>query len=808
MLQNYFIIAWRSLVNNKLHSIINVFGLTVGVSSCLVIYLIVQFELSFNKQIPDADRIFRVYSTQVGQFPYTTKGIEVSVRTAIKEQVTGLENVVAASTYSAKVTVPENKTDFEPQEKILITEPDYFKLIHGYEWIEGSPETSLTKPMQVVLTDEKVKKYFGTNDFKSVIGREIYYEDSLVLFVSGVVRPLHYRTDFDFTDFISLATVKKSFLKNNFDADGTSSSNLLFIKKSVATDFSSLEAQLQKVSERFDEINKKENGKTVHRLQPLHDLHYNSELGIFDSSRDPAHKGTLTTLSIVAIFLLLIAAINFINLETAQAAKRAREVGVRKVLGSTRSQLMWHFLVQSIFLSGVAVVLAIPLTQIGLVFFSDFVPSGVSLDFTEPSLVLFFAGIILIVGVLAGTYPAFVLSSFLPALALKNQAYISSAKTRTAYLRKGLIVFQFAFAQLLIIGTMVVISQIKFMLAKDLGFKKDAIIYFNTPTGEKEDKQMTLKGELSRIPESAEISLCSAPPSANGYYSVLLTYKTGKEEIKSEVYMKFGDEKYVPLYGIEIIAGRNLIPADKGQGVIINETYLKELHLAPNEAIGKEIRRGKLTYSIVGVSKDFHTASLRNSIKPVLITESPDLMRRFSIKLSAIGNNGKNFQEGISKIETAWKKVYPEKEFKYTFVDETVRNFYETEQRMSKLTATAMTMAIIICCLGLFGLVSFTVIQRTKEIGIRKVLGAAVSNIVLMLSSDFLKLVCLAFIIAAPIAYYASQYFLEGYAFRFDLGWRLFASAGIASLILAFFTVCYHATKSAMGNPVDSLRSE
>ncbi|GHM98889.1 ABC transporter permease [Cytophagales bacterium WSM2-2] len=807
MLKNYFIIAWRSLVNNKLHSVINVFGLTVGISSCLVIFLIVQFELSFNKQVPDAERIFRVHSTQVGQYPYATRGIEISVRTMIKEQLTGLENAVAMSTYSAKVRVPENKTDFE-SENIAITEPDYFKLIQGYEWIEGDPQRSLAEPMQVVLTSEKAKKYFGTDDMKAVIGREIHYEDSLILFVSGIVKPLRYRTDFEFTDFISLATVKKSFLKTIFDVNGTSSGNLLFIKTSAATDISSIETQLQKISERYDETIKKEDGKTVHRLQPLHDLHYNSELGTFDSGRSPAHKGTLTTLSVVAIFLLLIAAINFINLETAQAARRAREVGVRKVLGSTRGQLTWHFLVQSIFLSAVAVILAIPLAQMGLIFFSDFIPSGVALDFTEPALVLFFAGIILIVGILAGAYPAFVLSSFLPALALKNQAYVNSANTRTAYLRKGLIVFQFGFAQLLIIGTMVIISQINFMLNKDLGFKKDAIIYLSTPRKDVDDKKMTLKGELSQLPGVSELSLCSAPPSAQEYRSAFLVYKNGKEEIKTESYFKFGDEKYMPLYEIELIAGRNLLPSDAKQGVVINEAFVKELGLSASEAIGKELWQNKKAYSIVGVAKNFHTASLHDHIKPVMILENPDLMRRFSIKLMTNGDGSEKFQESISKIEATWKKIYPDLEFKYEFVNDTIKRFYETEQRMSKLTATAMTIAIIICCLGLFGLVSFTAIQRTKEIGIRKVLGATVSSIVLLLSTDFLKLVLLAFVIASPVAYYGSLKFLEDYAFRFEFGWQLFALAGFASLVLAFVTVSYHAAKSATGNPVTSLRSE
>jgi len=554
-------------------------------------------------------------------------------------------------------------------------------------------------------------------------------------------------------------------------------------------------------------LHKSEFGKVVHKLQPLHDLHYNSELGTFDNGRDPAHKDTLALLSIVAFLLLLTAAINFINLETAQAVMRAKEVGVRKVLGGSRLTLLVQFLTQSMLLSTIAVVLALPLAELGLIFFSDFIPKGVAIDISQPSVFLFLTGIVFVVGVLAGAYPAFVMSSFLPALALKNQAYINSANTRSAFMRKGLIVLQFAFAQILMIGTAVLISQINFMLNKDLGFKKDAIIYFNTPWNE-DYKRITLKGELSQIPEVVDLSLCGSPPAAQESMSALLVYKGAHGDIKTDVSIKPGDGRYLPLYDLKLIAGRNLLPSDAKKGILINEAYLKELDLAPAEVLGKEIWQNKNAFSIVGVVGDFHIASLRTNIKPLLIVENPDLMRRFSIKLNTNGQGNNKFKPAIDKIEAVYKKVYPDKKFSYAFVDDTIRSFYETEQRMSKLATTAMTIAIVICCMGLFGLVSFTAIQRTKEIGIRKVLGATGSNIVMLLSSDFLKLVCVAFIIAGPIAFYESQKFLEGYAFRIQVGWQLFAIGGLASLMLAFITVCYHAIKSAAGNPVESLRSE
>jgi putative ABC transport system permease protein len=817
MLRNYFTIPWRSLTKNKLHTIINVFGLTVGVSSCLVIFLIVSFELSYNRQIPDADRIYRVYSHFRGAFEGTNSGVNTGAQVMVKEQFTGLEKSVAFHTYQGKTTVIENqnKKDFENQGDVAIVSPDYFDLIQGYEWIEGSAITSLTNPKQVVLTTEKAKIYFGTDDFAKIIGKEIRYNDSLVLSVSGIIKPPPYRSDFTFNQFISFPTIDQTFLKKNIKSDNwdnTSGSSQLFVKVSETSDRSALENQFKKMGVLYKENNKGdpfvESITLAYELQPLAELHFNSDLRIFQGSRDPAHKGTLTTLTIVASLLLLIAAINFINLETAQAVKRAKEVGVRKVLGSSRMQLIAHFLVQSMILTLLAVLLSLPLTELGLIFFKDFVPAGVSLNLTNPTIALFLIAIIFIVGVLSGMYPAFVLSSFLPALALKNQAYINSTNTRSAYLRKSLIVFQFGVAQLLIIGTMVIISQINFMLDKDLGFKKDAIIHFTTPWQDKESKRLVLKGELEQLPEAAEISMCAWAPSDNGYSSNVLIYKTGKEEIKTNVFRKYGDEKYIPLYDIKIIAGRNLLPADSMREIVVNEAYLRELNLTPNEALGKEIWEGERVYPIVGVVKDFHISSLRAGYLPVSMANDIHSLYSFSIKLPTKGKDAKNFQESIAKIEMVWKKVYPDAKFEYKFVDDITRNFYEAEQKMSKLASTAMTIAIIICCLGLFGLASYTSIQRTKEIGIRKVLGATVNNIVLLLSTDFLKLVIIAFIVAAPLAYFGAEKFLTGYAFHTNIGWPLFALAGAASVALAFVTVSYQAIKAALTNPVESLRSE
>jgi putative ABC transport system permease protein len=810
MLSNYFIIGWRNLIKNKLHLALNILGLSIGISACLVIYSIASFELSFNKQVPDGDRIYHIYTSYSGAFNGTNSGVPTAMQTLVKSDFTGLQDIAAFYTYSAKVTVPEKngKKDFGEQITLAIVDAGYFNLV-PYQWIEGNTQTSLTKPFQVVLTEDKAKLYFGTTDFKRVIGQEVHYHDSLVLNVSGIVKPLPYNADFNFTDFISVSTIDKSFLKEAGmqpnDWESTSGSSQLFVKLGINTSPGTLQRQLSIANDKYKAMQKEQSFKVEFKIQPLSDLHFNSDLGIFDGGGEPGNRKTLSILSLVAAMLLLIACINFINLETAHAATRAKEVGVRKVLGSSRPQLIYHFLTQSLLLTFFATLVSLAIAKISLLLFSDFIPNGVGLNLFSETTLLFMLGIIAIIGFVAGSYPAFVMSSFLPALALKNQVYLNSTQSRTAFLRQTLITFQFAFAQVLIIATIVVISQINFMTHRDLGFDKEAIIHFHAPGFERPEKRFTLKNELESIPEIDNISLSNSTPSSQSQMSGVMINKTDAGEQKTNVYRKQGDENYIPLYNIKVIAGRNLMPSDSIFQIVINQTYLKELNLTPEQAIGKEVWSRNKPYTIVGVVKDFNTLSLHVGFQPVMLSKGK-MTYEFNVKLRRDAAN--DFKTAISKIEGKWKKVFPDARFEYDFLDQTIANFYKTEEKISKLTALAMTIAIIICCLGLFGLVSFTANQRTKEIGIRKVLGATINNIILLLSTDFIKLVVIAFIIAAPIAYLASMKFLDGYAFHMQLEWELFAMAGCASIVLAFVTVSYRAVKAATANPVDSLRNE
>ncbi|MBL7856141.1 MAG: ABC transporter permease [Cyclobacteriaceae bacterium] len=807
MIKNILTVAWRNLLQNKLYSLINVIGLAIGVSACLVIYLIVTHELSFNRGFEGYDQIYRVHSVFKGVFSGLNRGVPAATGTAMKEQFTGIASIASFHGFSGTVVIPSlsEKNNLERQEGMILADPAFFDVFQNYEWIVGSPQL-LEKPFQTILTESRAKRYFGTAAPEAVIGKEIIYRDSLPTTVAGIVKDLPFNTDIDFQDFISISTIEKSWLKNEIQIDDWSnvnSSSQLFIRLDEQTAIEKIQSQMPILSSLYKAKSDWDVDNDF-KLQSLSDLHFNSESGIFDHSQSPAHLPTLGALLVVAILLLLIASINFINLETAQSFRRAREVGIRKVMGSSQTKLIAQFLTESLIITIFAVVFALPISEIALTFFNEFVPQGVEIRLFE--LIPFLISLIFIVSFLAGFYPAFALSSFLPAAVLKNRLSFGTKNSGSAFLRKSLIVFQFTFAQVLIIVTLIVGLQIRYLLSKDLGFKKDAIVYFNTPWHESHEKKIALKNELEKTTGISKISLSSQPPSYNGWSSSTISYKEA-DEIKVNAFRKFGDSNFLNFYGIKLLSGRNLSPSDTVKEVLINETLLKQLGFAtPHDAIGQQIDYNKKTLPIVGVVSDFHIQSLHNKVEPVIIADESKNFTCFNIQLenTQVGS----LPNALEKIETAWKKVYPNDKIHFEFLDETIKHFYKREQSTSKLARTAAMLAILISCLGLFGLATYTSAQRTKEIGIRKVLGATAQNIVLLLSRDFILLVLVAFLLAAPIAWIVGNMWLSKYPYQVEIKLWLFALTAVIAVVIALVTVGYQTLKVANDNPVNSLRNE
>jgi len=798
--------AWRSIQRNKLYSSINVLGLTVGVSSCLVIFLIVKFELSFDEDYPGRNRIYRVYSQFSGTSNSVNRGVPAGMAAVIKMELGGLEVLTGFHTWSVNVHV-QNKTDrsdFGRQDRVLLCGPEFFDVFNSYKWLEGDPLTSLTKPFQVVLTESQAKTYFKIENAREAMGWEIHYRDSLTVTVSGIVKDVMQNTDLDFTDFISLSTSQRSWLKGSIRLDdwqGTNSSSMLFVKLLPRTAPSQIEQGLAKLATKYMQHDAYAN--VSYKLQPLSDLHFNANLEIFDHSRPAASIPILRVLVIIAFLLLTIACVNFINLETAQAVRRAKEVGLRKVMGSSRTRLTLHFLMQSALLTGLAILISLPLVFFSLSFFSDFIPSGVQFHLVD-CFVLF----LILVGVtfLAGFYPAFSLSSVAPVAALKSQ--ISDHSTLSGSLRKGLIIFQFSFAQILILATIIVGRQINYMLNKDLGFAKDAIIYFNAPWWEEKKKVHLLKNELEKLSEIEAISLNNRPPASTGWNASTLRFNNGRKELQHNVYLRYGDTSYIHVFGMKLLCGRNVHRSDTVREFIVNEAYSKLLGFEnPVDALGNELYFGRTKFPIVGVIKDFHFQSLHTPIKPTVIADAENDFNCFGIKLADLTGGG-DFQKAIEKINESWKKIYPDQKLDYEFMDEAVRKFYEKEERIDKLIRTATTMGILISCMGLFGLASFTASQRTKELGIRKILGGTPGSILVLLSKEFLVLILIAFTIAAPVAYFASEKWLEQFAYRAKTAWWVFPLTAAIAIFIAITSVSYQAIKAAFVNPSESLRCE
>jgi putative ABC transport system permease protein len=806
MLSNAFIFALRNLRKNKLLAFINVLGLTIGISSCLVIFLIANHELSFNRSIPHRDKIYRIYSEFSGTYVGVNRGVPGGMYQWLKDEATGLDGITGFHIFSnPKVSIPGASGEpkkLEGKYVAAIVDPGYFDVFTHYEWLAGNPQQSLTQPFNIVLTESQARLYFGNQDVNDIVGRNLYYNDSLQLTVSGILKDVPHRTDLSFTDFVSVSTAEKSWLKRRvvLEWNTINSSSQLFIRTARGRAEAQLSDLMVRLKAQYD-THVKSDWIYTPVLQPLSELHFNTRVGAMDFSK-PVEKSTLTILIAIAGLLLLIAAINFINLETAQASRRAKEVGVRKVLGSSRGRLISHFLVESFILSFVAVLFSLVLSWLAIQNFSDFIPAGLTFDVTEPTVAMFLISCIVGVTLLAGLYPSFVLSSYQPALALKNIA--TTGSTRSSYIRKGLTVFQFTFSQVLIISTVVIASQISFMLNKDMGFSTEGIMHFSTNWRDKPEKRFVLINELQQMPEIDVISMHHDTPASSSSSSSMFEFDTGKEKLKHNVYRKGGDTAFIKIYNIELLAGRNIAHSDTASEYLINETYLHELGFDdPRDALGKSINN----LPIVGVVKDFHDKPLRSKIPPLVIYNEMSSFTDFGIRFSSnISDDVRT--EAMKKIETAYKKVYPDYPFTYAYVSDTIKEFYKTETRTRTLAQTATVIAILISCLGLFGLSSFTVIQRTKEIGIRKVLGASVSSIVMLLSRDSLILVAIAFALSAPIAYYIGNSWLDQFAYKMNIGVWIFVSSLVGSVLIAFLTTSLRTVGAAKGDPVKALRYE
>jgi putative ABC transport system permease protein len=830
MIKKQLLFALRRLGRHKLTTGINLLGLTFGILACVVIYLYVAYEFSYDRFHPDADRIYRlVTSVRAPGLQDENAMAAAPVGAALRQRTTAFSAVTTLFTDDTRVLIPVagKPTRIIPAISsdetyhITFADTDYLKIFH-YQWLAGNPATALRKPFSVVLTQSEAKRYFQGGTPEEWMGRSVIYEDSLTVSVTGIVKDWHQHTDFGFKDLISYSSLENSFLKTYVQSMNTAGSNTnVYVK--LAPGKTVAQGQ-QQIAAFFKPHKQPPPGWNITQsLQPLSDIHFNSAYS--DPYGRRAHKPTLFALIGIAIFVLVIAAINFINLSTAQSILRAKEVGIRKVMGSSRGGLVRHFLIETGIIVVAAMTLALLLTNPAIKALHSFIPEGVRLH-SNPGTWFFIISTSLITCLLAGWYPARALSSFQPAISLKGQG-VRQLNSKS-YLRKGLIVFQFTVSLLFIIGTMMVGRQIHYMLNTDLGFSKDAIVTIDLPWDQPPNPKEVLAAGIRDLAGVQQVSLNTASPQSTRHMmrGMFLEHK-GATDVKLQPGGDLIDTGYLSLYGMTLVAGRNFqlsdtarrkVPATASapeqpayQAFILNESAARALGFTrPADIVGQQVSSGMGDRSgpVVGVVKDFHSDNMHEKIRPFLFSTEAGAASQLSVKLSSTGVSASKVSTIIANMGSVFKKIYPGTPFQSQFFDESLAQLYQQEQQTSQIMNIAMGIAIFISCIGLFGLAAFTANQRTREISIRKVLGAGVPHLVSLLSREFIFLVGLSTVIAAPLAAWGMHRWLQSFAYRTSMPWWIFVLAGTAALAIALLTVSFQAIRAATANPVKSLKVE
>lgn len=808
MLKNYFKIAFRNLVNNSFYTAINIIGLATGLATCLLILLYVLDELSFDKYNVNADRIYRINNeikfgdnhSDAAQGP-ALMGPETVKEFPQVEQYTRLRWYGGFLVKKGTENIQEGRVGYADS-----TLFDVFTL----PMIEGDPKTALKEPHSLVITETIAKKYF--NRSTDVVGKSMTINDTGNYKITGVIKDIPTQSHFNFDFFIPFAESNDSrsddwlsenyntyiLLRNNMDIKKLEPQLNAMLDKHIGPELKSV------INLTLDEF-KKSGGFVRASLTPLKDIHLHSnKQGELNGN---GNAEFVYIFSAIAVLILLIACVNFMNLSTARSANRAKEVGVRKVLGSLKKNLIQQFLTESLLLSFMALIFAVLISWLLLPYFNDVAGKVINVAaLFQLKIILLLIVLMLIVGLLAGSYPAFYLSSFQPIDVLKGRL---AAGFKRSWLRSSLVVFQFSISIMLIFGTIVIYNQINYIHNKDIGFNREQVLTIKHADVLK-DQAATFKNELLQISGVKNVSTSGyLPVNFNRNNNAFFTSPALDQSTAISMQDWTVDENYIPTLDIKVLKGRNFSPQfpTDSTAMIINEAAAK--FLSTKDVLDKKLYKVKdiktktlNEYHIIGVVKNFNFSSLRDVVTPLGLVLGKD-NGSVAVKISSADMPGM-----IEQIKNKWKTIVPGQPFDYSFMNEDFDKLYTTEQRTAQIFITFAILAILIACLGLFGLVTYAAEQRVKEIGIRKVLGASVSNIAGMLSKDFLRLVLISCVIAFPVAWYAMNKWLQDFAYRISISWWIFITAAFMGLLIALITVVFQAIKAAVANPVKSLRTE
>lgn len=814
MFRNYFKTAFRNLSRHGNYTIINIAGLAVGIAVCMTIFIVIQFQTSFDNFHSKRDRIYRVlteYHHEDAADVFYGKDVPFPLPRGLKTRFPQIEQVAPIwESHNDQLLILNDHRQtikaFKEDKGIFFITPSFFR-IFDYPLLAGSYQ-SLQDPGNVLLTKEVAEKYFG--DWKTALGKTInlqaggslFSHGTDVLKVTGILADIPGNTDLQLKLVVSFGTGITDDMEKSTDWEDRTNAGfgcyILLPPNASANDFN---RQLDAYSRKMESSDDRDS----HIIQPLRAVHYDTQTG--DYSNKTISQGLINVLWLIAAFILIIACVNFINLSTAQAVNRAKEVGVRKVLGGNKSQLQMQFIVETFLIVVSAVFIAALLTILALPYVNRLLELSLSFNiFSDPSIVLFLLVITFVVTALAGFYPSIVLSRFNPVAALKSK--LTSRTARGVSLRRGLVVFQFIVAQALIIGTLIIVRQMDYFMNQPLGFDKDAIINIPFRLDSLRISRLDyLRGQLLSVNGIQAVSFSSNTPVENGD-DMWTTFKFNHatKEADFKVITKFADNDYVPAYKLQLIAGRNLEPSMMTKEFLVNESLVRSLGFnKPEDILNKEISMwgDRIKCPVVGVLKDFNDRSFRNDIAPLLITTDVDMYSEAAIKLST-----KDIPSTLKSVKKIFGQAFPDFVYEYRFLDDKIGSFYKQENQLSQLYKIFAVIAIFLSCLGLYGLASFMAVQRIKEVGIRKVLGATSGSIVYLFSREFIMLIGIAFLIAAPVAWYYMHQWLQGYVYRIQIQWWLFAAGGCAAIIVALASISFQAVKAALANPVESLRVE
>lgn len=803
MLKNYIKIAWRNIFRNKVRSAIHILGLSIGIAICFLIFNVVTHSYSFDRFHPDGERIYRINTLtdwgDGGSFP--NSGTPGPLGEVIQDEIPGIAQKGRLYTgYQTLVVDLFNNRTFGRSNKVTFADEGFFQ-IFPRTWLVGNPKTALEKPNSLVISEASLHKYFPGSQANDVLGKELMFveADSISAQITGVVADFTENSDFIFQDFISLSTIQTDELKEWYGLHiwgSVNSSSQLFVKLDPNVDVKSIDKAFEPLVEKHFDVD--EDSKTSFFAEPLAEMHFSQNY-----ANDHVSKVFLNGLIFIGLIILVLASLNFINLETAQAINRSKEVGIRKTIGGTRGELILQFLSETFLLVLISTFLAMVFVE-GLRFsFSSYLPQDFTLDFLSPVNLIFYLAFPLALTLVTGIYPSLILSGYQAQRALKGEFSKSGKFSVGAFLRKNLTVLQFASSIAFIILVLVLNSQLRFVTSQPLGFDKEAVLYASLPFMSDPDKMLQLQNRLNQESSVAAASLSGSSVSSFGIWTSDAFVPVDTTEKQIFIQVMNVDSAFVRVNGIPILAGTASVKNDSE--LIVNENFLKEAGISSKEeAIGLQIGHSGKEFTIIGVVGNFHSRTLREEIKPMLMKREPTYFQTVSVKLSS----DQNLAEAKQNLENIYQSIYPNEEASFSFLDTQIEKFYAEDLKIRNVLGFACGLAILISCMGLFGLSSFTIAQRTKEISIRIVLGATLQQILFLISKDYLILVGIAFLLAIYPSYYFLNDWLNGFNTRIEIPYLIFAAAGLAVMAICMIIVGIHSYIASQSNPAKVLKSE